>query len=46
MDTIAAMAGAISGAFLGVEAIPENLIECLESGPQGKDYLFELAEKI
>ena len=46
VDTIAAMAGAISGAFLGVEAIPENLIECLENGPQGKDYLFELAEKI
>ena len=46
VDTIAAMAGAISGAFLGVEVIPENLIECLENGPQGKDYLFELAEKI
>jgi poly(ADP-ribose) glycohydrolase ARH3 len=38
-DTIAAMAGAISGAYLGRSAIPARLIDCLENEYQGKDYL-------
>lgn len=46
VDTIAAMAGAISGVYLGIEAIPANLIECLENDKQGKDYLLELAGQL
>jgi poly(ADP-ribose) glycohydrolase ARH3 len=42
-DTIAAMAGAISGAHLGAGAIPPRLLERLEDGYQGKRYLEELA---
>ncbi len=45
-DTIAAMAGAISGAHLGLSAIPEKLIQHLESSPQGRDYLMELADQL
>ena len=41
-DTIAAMAGAISGAYLGVEAIPERWLNCLEN----KEYIRKLAELI
>jgi len=41
-DTIGAMAGAISGAFHGVEAIPERWKSRLEKG----DYIEELAEKL
>src|SRR3954471_3284676 len=35
-DTVAAMAGAISGAFLGVGAIPSHLLDLLERGPKGR----------
>ena len=45
-DTIAAMAGAISGAFLGVEAISPHLIETLEETPKGKEYLRELGQRL
>ena len=45
-DTIAAMAGAISGAFLGVEAIPQNLLDSLEYEGKGYYYIRELAEKL
>jgi poly(ADP-ribose) glycohydrolase ARH3 len=41
-DTIAAMTGAIAGAYLGVEAIRESWIDCLEN----KDYIKNLAERI
>ncbi|MDH5623604.1 MAG: ADP-ribosylglycohydrolase family protein [Candidatus Bathyarchaeota archaeon] len=41
-DTIGAMTGAISGAFHGVEAIPERWKSGLEKG----DYIEELAEKL
>jgi poly(ADP-ribose) glycohydrolase ARH3 len=41
-DTIAAMTGAISGAYQGVEAIPERWKSNLEKG----DYIEELAEKL
>lgn len=45
-DTIAAMAGAISGAFLGVEALPEPLLSRLEKTPKGKSYLLQLGERL
>jgi len=41
-DTIAAMAGAISGAHLGIEAIPEEWKAKLEN----RDYIEALAEKL
>lgn len=45
-DTTAAMAGAISGAFLGIEAIPCNLLGRLESSPQGREFLIGLATQL
>jgi poly(ADP-ribose) glycohydrolase ARH3 len=45
-DTIAAMAGAISGAFLGHAAIPNHLLENLEDREQGKTYIETLASKL
>ncbi len=45
-DTIAAMAGALSGAYLGKAAIPHHLIEKLEDRHQGKTYLEELAKQL
>lgn len=45
-DTIAAMTGALSGAYLGVEAIPERWIEGLESGARGREYLRGLADDL
>jgi poly(ADP-ribose) glycohydrolase ARH3 len=41
-DTIACMAGAISGAYLGVEAIPQEWRAKLEN----RDYIEALAEKL
>jgi ADP-ribosylglycohydrolase len=46
VDTTAAMAGAISGAYLGLEAIPSNLAQCLtDGGTWGFAQLAELAER-
>ena len=42
-DTIAAMAGAISGAYLGLSALPERLLDVLEDGYQGRRYIQQLA---
>ena len=41
-DTIASMAGAISGAYLGVDALPGEWLSRLEN----RDYLFSLAESL
>jgi poly(ADP-ribose) glycohydrolase ARH3 len=41
-DTIAAMTGAISGAYLGIEAIPEGWKQRLEN----REYIEELAQKL
>jgi poly(ADP-ribose) glycohydrolase ARH3 len=46
VDTMAAMAGALSGAHLGVSAIPANLLDDLEDGPKGKRYIEQLATQI
>ena len=43
-DTLAAMAGALSGAFLGVEAVPARWVARLEKGPHGADALCGLAD--
>ena len=45
-DTIGAMCGALSGAWLGVEAIPARWLDALENGRQGRDYARELAGRL
>ncbi len=45
-DTIAAMAGAISGAFLGRQAIPRHLLQNLEDRERGRSYLEKLAGEL
>jgi ADP-ribosylglycohydrolase len=46
VDTTAAMAGAISGAYLGLEAIPERWARCVtDRGTWGYDELVELAHR-
>jgi poly(ADP-ribose) glycohydrolase ARH3 len=45
-DTLAAMAGALSGASLGVGAIPSPLLERLEEQGKGRDYLQHLASQL
>jgi poly(ADP-ribose) glycohydrolase ARH3 len=45
-DTIAAMAGAISGAFLGWQSIPSHLLEHLEDREQGRSYIKDLAKQL
>lgn len=42
-DTLAAMAGALCGASLGLEAIPPRWIERLEPTEKGRDYIHDLA---
>jgi poly(ADP-ribose) glycohydrolase ARH3 len=41
-DTIASMSGAISGAYLGLDAIPSKWQERLEN----RDYILDLADKL
>jgi poly(ADP-ribose) glycohydrolase ARH3 len=45
-DTLAAMAGAISGARLGVSGIPMHLITSLENNQKGREYIEELAVQL
>jgi poly(ADP-ribose) glycohydrolase ARH3 len=45
-DTLAAMAGALSGAYVGVSRLPPRLMNLLESSPKGRIYLGQLAEKL
>ena len=42
-DTLAAMAGALSGSYLGASRLPKRLIKLLENGPKGREYLQKLA---
>ncbi len=44
-DTIAAMAGALAGAYYGAEAWPRGWTQALENGPYGRDYVFQLCER-
>jgi poly(ADP-ribose) glycohydrolase ARH3 len=43
-DTLAAMAGALSGAHLGYSALPTASLARLEEGPRGRSYIEHLAE--
>jgi poly(ADP-ribose) glycohydrolase ARH3 len=45
-DTLAAMAGAVSGAYLGAGKLPPRLVDLLESSPKGRGYLVMLADKL
>ncbi len=45
-DTIGAMTGAISGAYYGEGAIPEEWEEKLEEGKKGRSYIKWLAEEL
>jgi poly(ADP-ribose) glycohydrolase ARH3 len=45
-DTMAAMAGSLSGAYLGTSRLPAKLINLLESSPKGRMYIKQLAEKL
>ena len=45
-DTLAAMAGALSGAYLGVARLPSKLVGLLESSRKGGVYLKELSERL
>jgi poly(ADP-ribose) glycohydrolase ARH3 len=45
-DTLAAMTGALCGAYHGAAAIPSRWVEQLERGPEGIDYLHTLADDL
>jgi len=45
-DTIGAMTGAISGAYYGEGAIPNQWVEELEEGEKGRSYIKRLAEEL
>jgi poly(ADP-ribose) glycohydrolase ARH3 len=45
-DTIAAMAGSIAGAYVGIGAIPHGLLENVEDGEKGRTYVADLAAKL
>jgi poly(ADP-ribose) glycohydrolase ARH3 len=45
-DTLAAMTGALSGAFLGINRLPGRLVELLEDSPKGGAYIEDLANRL
>lgn len=45
-DTLAAMAGTLSGAYLGAGRLPSRLIRLLESSPKGRAYIQQLAGQL
>ena len=45
-DTIAAMCGAIAGAYHGADAIPAAWLAALENGQQGREYVRSLAHDL
>jgi poly(ADP-ribose) glycohydrolase ARH3 len=45
-DTLAAMAGALAGAHLGIEGIPAPLLAQLEDGDKGRTWIEELARRL
>jgi poly(ADP-ribose) glycohydrolase ARH3 len=45
-DTIGAMTGALSGAYLGVSQIPARWLEALEDGEYGRSYIEQLSEQL
>jgi poly(ADP-ribose) glycohydrolase ARH3 len=45
-DTLAAMTGALCGAFGGTGVIPATLLDRLEDGPKGREYIVGMADKL
>jgi poly(ADP-ribose) glycohydrolase ARH3 len=45
-DTLAAMAGAVAGAHVGIDGVPRRLVDLLESSPKGREYIFGLADRL
>lgn len=45
-DTLAAMAGAVSGAYLGVSGLPDRLLELLEDKHKGREYIGQLGHRL
>ncbi len=45
-DTLAAMAGAISGAHLGIQAVPTHLLDIMEEQGKGRHYIEDLAVQL
>jgi poly(ADP-ribose) glycohydrolase ARH3 len=45
-DTLAAMTGALSGAYLGYSALPQTSLNRLEEGPRGKSYIDQVASRL
>lgn len=45
-DTLAAMAGALSGSYVGAGRLPRRLVSLLESSPKGQKYLWQLAGRL
>jgi poly(ADP-ribose) glycohydrolase ARH3 len=45
-DTIAAMTGAMAGAYVGVTAIPSHLLSMLEDQVKGRTYIAGLADEL
>ena len=45
-DTKASMIGNLLGAWNGIQAIPQYLIDGLENGEKGKDYIISLADRL
>lgn len=45
-DTLAAMAGGVAGAYLGIGGLPERLVRLLETSPKGREYLRGLARRL
>ncbi len=46
VDTLAAMAGALSGARLGLAGVPQHLLACLEDNAQGRTWLLGLVNQL
>lgn len=45
-DTLAAMAGALSGAYLGIAGLPARLVGLVESSAKGRVYIQQLAGQL
>jgi poly(ADP-ribose) glycohydrolase ARH3 len=45
-DTLAAMAGALSGAYVGRGGLPPSLLQRLENSPKGRAYIADLAGRL
>jgi len=45
-DTLAAMTGSLSGAYLGGSGLPQGIVSLLETSPKGREYLIRLARDL